>query len=235
MHTRKEGNIMSDTTDNIKEENIEETSAKNDEQETVSENDIAAVREAEPDDIKEKPIDIKNEILEWMESFVFALLVVQLVFIFIFRIVMVDGKSMNNTLVHEDRLIMMHVNYTPEFDDIVVIKSKKENKILIKRVVGLAGDKVVVDYNENHVYVNDKQITNEHIKEIMHDSSYFDPSFCVGDGVYEYDVPEGCVFVMGDNRNDSKDSRSIGFITDEEVLGKAVFRIYPFNHIGKVS
>ncbi|MBQ8967646.1 signal peptidase I [Ruminococcus sp.] len=200
----------------------------------VTEEAIEAVKEAEPDDIKAKePLDIKNEILEWLESFVFAMLIVQLVFIFVFRIVMVDGSSMSNTLINGDRVIMTHVNYTPERDDVVVIDSEAANKILIKRVIGVEGDKVVIDYNNNHVFVNDVQISNEHIKEIMRDNTmYFDATFRTGDGVYEYDVPEDCVFVMGDNRNDSKDSRSIGFVPVESLMGKAVFRIYPFNSIG---
>ena len=200
----------------------------------VTEEAIEAVKEAEPDDIKAKePLDIKNEILEWLESFVFAMLIVQLVFIFVFRIVMVDGSSMSNTLINGDRVIMTHVNYTPERDDVVVIDSEAANKILIKRVIGVEGDKVVIDYNNNHVFVNDVQISNEHIKEIMRDNTmYFDATFRTGDGVYEYDVPEDCVFVMGDNRNDSKDSRSIGFVPVESLMGKAVLRIYPFNSIG---
>ena len=97
MHTEKRSIVMSDKTDKINED--EKELGK------VSEEEIEAVKKAEPDDIKEKePLDLKNEILEWFESFVFAMLIVQLVFIFIFRIVMVDGRSMNNTLSDGDRL-----------------------------------------------------------------------------------------------------------------------------------
>jgi len=202
----------------------------------VTEEEIEAVKKAEPDDIKAKePLDIKNEILEWFESFVFAMLIVQLVFIFIFRIVMVDGRSMNNTLSDGDRLIMTHVNYTPERDDVVVVDSDAAGKILIKRVIGIEGDKIKIDYTNNHVYVNDQQISNDHIKEIMIDNGYFDRTYMTENGVYEYEVPENCVFVMGDNRNDSKDSRSIGYVPEESIMGKAVFRIFPLNQLGKVD
>lgn len=222
---------MNEQIDDKIEEKAEENQAG-----AVSEEDIEAVKEAEPEDIKEKePIDIKNEIIEWLESFVFALLVVQLVFIFVLRIVMVDGDSMTNTLTNGDRLIMTHVNYTPERDDIIVINSDVVGKIIIKRVIGIEGDKIVVDYNNNHVYVNDEQISNEHIKEIMIDKGLFDLTYKTAAGVYEYTVPEDCVFVMGDNRNDSRDSRSIGFVREEDILGKAVFRIYPMNSFGAVD
>lgn len=202
----------------------------------VSEEDIEKAKEAEPEDLKEKePFNIGREILEWFESLVFALLIVQLVLTFLLRIVMVDGESMTNTLQNGDRLIMTHVAYEPERDDIVVLDSEAANKVLIKRVIGIEGDKVVVDYNQNHVYVNDEEISNEHIREVMLDSFYFDPQYSIDAGVYEYEVPEDTVFVMGDNRNDSKDSRSIGFIPKSEIMGKAIFRVYPFKSLGRVD
>ena len=202
----------------------------------VTESELENIRKAEPEDIKEKePAGVKNEILEWCESFVFAMLIVQLLFIFVFRQVMVDGPSMENTLHDGDRLIMTHMNYEPKRDDIVVVYSEPcDNKIIIKRVIGIEGDKVVVDYNTNHVYVNDEEISNEHIKAIMDDSILFDQTYAVSEGVYEYEVPEDMIFVMGDNRNNSKDSRSIGFVENDTVWGHAVFRFYPFNKLGKI-
>lgn len=234
---------MSDINDKIKEEETNEgvdiaenTTEDKSAEAKVSEEDIKTASDAAPDDIKEhEPFNLKNELLEWAESFVFAMLIVQLVFIFIFRIVMVDGSSMNNTLVDQDRLIMKHVNYTPERDDIVVINSSVADKILIKRVIGVEGDVVHINYNENHVYVNGEVISNDHIKEIMRDDGYFSPMWMVAPGEYEYEVPEDTVFVMGDNRNDSKDSRTIGYVPEDEIMGKAVFRIYPLNKIGKIS
>lgn len=221
------------------EDKIEETADEKQTADKVSEEDIETAKEAEPEDIKEKgPFDLKNEVIEWLESFVFAMLVVQLVFIFLVRIVMVDGTSMNNTLFDGDRLIMSHVNYTPERGDIVVIDSDVLDKIIIKRVIGVGGDKVVVDYNTNHVYVNDEQIEDDTVKEVMIDGGtrgLYDLAYMTSNGVYAYKVPDDSVFVMGDNRNDSKDSRSIGFVSEDAVLGKAVFRVYPLDKIGPVS
>lgn len=202
----------------------------------VSREDIELAGEAAPDDIKEKPpVDIKNEVLEWCESFVFAMFIVILIFTFFFRIVQVDGDSMTNTLHDEDRLIMTHLNYTPEKNDIVVINSSFLNKTIIKRVIGTEGDHVTVDYNSNTVTVNGEKLADDYIKEVMFDTGLFDRTYETSDGVYEYDVPDDCIFVMGDNRNGSKDSRYIGFVENDTVLGKAVFRIFPFNAFGSTN
>lgn len=228
---------LSEEAEDKAEEAVTEVSEEADEkaEEAVSEvsiEDLEKVKEAEPDDIKEKePFNFGREVLEWLESLVFALLIVQLVLTFLFRVVMVDGRSMTNTLQNGDRLIMHHLAYEPKRDDIVVLDSEEAGKVLIKRVIGIAGDKVVVDYNTNHVYVNDEQISNEHIKEPMLDNWYYDTDYLVSEGVYEYDVPEDTVFVMGDNRNDSNDSRSLGFIPKSEIMGKAILRIYPFKSL----
>lgn len=202
----------------------------------VNEADVKLASEAAPEDIKEKPpVDVKNEILEWCESFVFAMFIVILIFTFFFRIVEVEGESMTDTLQDKDRLIMTHLNYTPEKDDIVVINSTFLNKTIIKRVIGTEGDHVTVDYNSNTVTVNGEKLADEHIKEVMFDTGLFDPSYKTSEGVYEYDVPEDYIFVMGDNRNGSKDSRYIGFVEEDSVLGKAVFRLFPFNAFGSVD
>lgn len=202
----------------------------------VSEEDIKLVKAAEPDDIKEKePVNLGNEVIDWIESFVFAMFVVILIFTFFFRIVLVDGDSMNDTLTDGDRLIISHINYTPEKDDIVVINSTVLNKTIIKRVIGTAGDHIIVNYNDNTVSVNGEVISNEHIKEAMYNTGRFDEEHKTSDNIYEYDVDEGCIFVMGDNRNHSTDGRYIGLVKTEDVLGKAIFRLYPFETIGGLS
>lgn len=207
----------------------------------VSEADIEKASEAAPDDLKEQPkVNVKDEIMEWLESFVFAIFLMLLVFTFFFRIVVVQGPSMNDTLDDKDRLLLNHINYTPEKDDIVVINSTGLDKTIIKRVIGTGGDEVVVNYNDNSVTVNGKKISNSKIKpETMMDkgSLYFDMKYMVSDGVYKYKVPEGKVFVMGDNRNHSTDGRcpEVGFVDNSDVLGEAVFRLYPLNDFGVLS
>ena len=177
---------------------------------------------------------ILDEFLEWAEAFVFAIFIVILIFTFFIRIVVVKGNSMNDTLHDKERVIISHINYEPEQGDIAVINSRVLGEVIIKRVIGTAGDKVVVDYNTNTVTVNGQKIDNSYIKEPMEDYSQFDLSYKVSEKVYEYDVPENCIFVMGDNRNNSADSRMIGFINKSDVLGKAFFRMYPLNSAGKI-
>lgn len=202
----------------------------------VDQKDIELASQAAPDDLKEEqPVNIVNEILDWVESFVFAVFVIILIFIFLFRIVTVDGSSMNSTLEDKDRVIISHLNYKPENDDIVVVNSSVLQKTLIKRVIGVAGDTVRIDYSKNKVFVNDKEISNEHIDSTMLDKGMFDPSYKVSDGVYEYHVPQDSIFVMGDNRNNSTDSRTIGFISNDDVMGHVIFRLYPFKKFGSVK
>ncbi len=171
-----------------------------------------------------------DEILDWIESFAFASFIVLLVFIFLFRTVIVDGGSMNPTLYNAQRLILTHFNYEPERGDIIVANSPGLNKTIIKRCIGIEGDQVIVDYNTKTVTVNGTKIDEPYLdaSDPMEVKPYFDEKYRIGNDTYEYVVPDGTVFAMGDNRNGSNDSRSsdVGFINKEDILGKAVFRFY---------
>lgn len=202
----------------------------------VSQEDIELAKKAAPADLQEQePVSIFNEILDWVESFVFAMFIIILIFIFLLRIVTVEGESMNATLDDKDRVIITHLNYTPKRDDVVVANSSVLNKTIIKRVIGVGGDTVKIDYNVNKVFVNGEEISNDHINGTMINKGMFDPNYLISDGVYQYKVPDGKVFVMGDNRNNSTDSRTIGFIDNKDVLGHVIFRLYPFKKLGKVK
>ena len=185
-----------------------------------------------PDD--EEETSLVDDLLDWVEAFVVAIFVVILVFIFFLRVVEVSGPSMNPTLSDKDRVIVTHLNYTPERGDIVVCNSKGLEKCIIKRCSGVAGDTVVVNYNDNTVKVNGELINESYINETMSVQSVFDSSYLTGDKEYTYTVPERTIFAMGDNRNHSTDSRSayVGFIKLEDILGKAFFRFLPFGQIG---
>lgn len=169
-----------------------------------------------------------DEILEWIEAFVFAGFIVLLVMTFLLRTVVVDGSSMNPTLYDSQRLVLEHFNYTPQRGDIIVANSRGLNKTIIKRCIGTEGDTVVINYNENTVTVNGEKLNEGYLGEEMSELGMFDANYLKDDGVYEYIVPDNCIFALGDNRNGSRDSRfsEVGYISCDDVLGRAFFRFY---------
>lgn len=173
---------------------------------------------------------LKKEILGWVESIVVAVAVVALIITFIGRPVMVDGISMQNTLQNKDRIITTHLYASLHYNDIVVIR-RNEEKPLVKRVVGLPGDTVDVDYEQHKLIVNGVPIEEDFIKDEMRQPASF-PLIAL-----PVTVPEGSLFVMGDNRNNSLDSRAaeVGLIDERNVIGKAVFRIWPFSRFGGIQ
>lgn len=185
--------------------------------------DHSASKELKPDE----QFDLKTETYDWVEAIVFSVAVVVLIFTFFFRIVGVEGSSMTNTLQDGNRVIISDVNYTPKQFDIIVLSTKAVTKPIIKRVIAVGGQSVNIDYTANKVYVDGKAINESFIREPMRSISGSIVSLPVT-------VPKGCVFVMGDNRNDSLDSRFsvIGMIDTRNILGKAVFRIFPLNKFG---
>lgn len=177
-------------------------------------------------------------ILDWVESFVFAIFIVILIFTFVLRTVVVVGSSMNPNFIDGDRLIITHLNSEPQKGDVLVMNSHGLNETIIKRCIGTEGDTIKIDYNTDTITVNGEKISNDYINGAMQDIIFkFDQNYAVDAGVYEYTVPEDKIFVMGDNRNNSSDSRCerVGFIDEDDVLGKVVFRIYPFDSISKIS
>ncbi len=166
-----------------------------------------------------------SEVYEWAGTLSFVLVIFVLLFSFVFREVGVDGSSMENTLKGGDRLIIQSLGYTPRRDDIVVIYAKKLRKPIVKRIIAVGGQTVYIDYAAHRVYVDGILQNEPFIKEPT--AFMGDPPACE----MPAKVPTGCVFVMGDNRNESIDSRSgeIGMIDKKYVLGRAIFRYYPLS------
>ncbi|MBQ6569871.1 MAG: signal peptidase I [Clostridia bacterium] len=178
---------------------------------------------------QEKIGKVQSEAFEWMESIVFALVIVVLIFTFLFRAVQVDGTSMVPTLQDKDKVILFSAGYTPKNGDIVVLTEENGfNKPLIKRVIAVGGQTINIDPVNHIVYVDDVPLHEPYIAE---------PIRTAGDAyTYPLTIPEGKVFCMGDNRNHSSDSRSslVGMIDNEKVMGKVLFRYAPLSSFGGV-
>lgn len=183
-----------------------------------------------------KPINIYAEIFEYVESFVFGCCVLMFILTFVLRICQVDGPSMNQTLTHGDRVIISNAFYEPQQYDIVVFHQTDDdnrgyNERLVKRVIATGGHYVKIDFNNDAVYVSDDNIFDD--SDLIDESEYkyLDIGRWNRSGVLETYVPEGKLFVMGDNRNNSADSRSagIGLVDSRRVLGKVVVRFWPLS------
>ena len=157
----------------------------------------------------------------WLQTFVIVLAVLILVFTFVGRIITVDGPSMLPTLHDKDMLILRSIAYTPEQGDVIVLTKDfdhYEDQPIVKRVIAVGGQSVRIDYNESKVYVDGTALDEPYIM----DQTMYEPG---GDlSIQELEIPEGHVFVMGDNRNNSSDSRhyQLGAIDNRYILGKVV-------------
>ena len=167
----------------------------------------------------------RGEIYDWMQSLVFALIICIIVFVFIFRIVDVSGDSMNPTLINGDKLVVSDVFYNPKQSDIVIFrKDEYKSEALVKRVIATEGDTVDINFETGEVSVNGVVQDEPYIAEETF--TYFDVDF-------PQTVPENCIFVLGDNRNNSTDSRDyrVGPVDERCIFGKAYFRVLPFSEI----
>ena len=171
-----------------------------------------------------------REMYQNVRTLVTVLAVLILVFTFVARIIVVSGPSMENTLQNGDAMLVWSLGYTPEQGDVVVLtKRSYQEDSIVKRVVATGGQTVDIDYATGTVYVDGVALEEDYIKEQMQVPSY-------GDMVNHVTVPEGCLFVMGDNRNQSADSRypEIGIVDERCVIGRVVAVIFPFSNFGLV-
>ena len=174
-----------------------------------------------------KKSTVAESMFDWITSVVIAVIFLCVVFTFIVRPVRVDGDSMLPTLQDGNWLIVSAFDTNPKQGEIVIVTQPNETAKggpVVKRVIAVGGQEVDIDFDEGIVYVDGEALDEPYILEKTHRS--FDVKFPLT-------VPEGYLFVMGDNRNDSLDSRStkIGLIDERYVLGSCLFRVYPFGEI----
>lgn len=163
------------------------------------------------------------ELYDWLQCIVSAIICGIFIFVFIGRTIGVEGDSMRETLYYYDRVIMTNLFYTPKNGDIVVFRSPSEvfdNVPLVKRVIAVAGQTIDIDFETGDVYVDGEIIDEPYIREPTQRRLDFRGPLI---------VPEGHIFVMGDNRNHSTDSRasSVRFVDTRYVLGKVLFIVIP--------
>lgn len=170
---------------------------------------------------------ITPSVAEVVSGLIYILIISTVVMTFFFRTVTVKGSSMTDTLISKDKLIISMFHYTPENGDIVVIThGAMYDQPIIKRVIATEGQTIAIDYDSGDVIVDGVILEEDYIKGVTHQLS--------NPVELPMTVPEGYVFVMGDNRSGSSDSRTkrIDIIPVQNIVGKAIVRIYPFENMG---
>lgn len=190
----------------------------------------AAEATKKPSSKKPKPAKASesksSEVYDWIQSLVSALLICMLIFAFFVRSIEIIGSSMEPTFSNGDSVIISKILYEPKQGDVVVLRKLSfQEEPIIKRVIALAGQTVDIDFDEGIVYVDDQPLDEPYTADLTHLQLNFDG---------EITVPENCVFVMGDNRNDSLDSRygPIGCVDERYIMGRVLLRLLPFDKFG---
>ena len=178
----------------------------------------------------------------WVQSVLESVMAAFLLLTFFFRVNIVVGSSMQPTLRENDRIIVVEAFYTPSYGDMIALwaddlydrRTGEKGEMIVKRVIGLPGDIIDIDPDAGTVYRNGQPLQEDYIAEPI------DPAN-LGNAKYPLTVADNCVFVLGDNRNHSTDSRYVddgeteyfvGCVDMRYIMGKAVFRIYPLDRIG---
>ena len=193
---------------------------------------------------KDKKESVVSTLFDYLEILVFSVCAVLIVFTVFCRLCRVDGSSMENTLYENEMLLVSSFAYTPKQDDVVVFHMTKPTlnleKPLVKRVIATEGQKVEIDFKNLTIMVDGILYDDTHkvLKDFNnHEIDFYyltaDHHYNAQTGIFSATVPEGCVFVLGDNRNNSRDSRelSVGFIDERSILGKVIFRLSPFTYM----
>ena len=185
----------------------------------------------EETEAEQKPRRPGAGLYEWLQLFLGCVVAAVVLFNCVARLTRVDGSSMDNTLQDGEIMLIWSLGYIPKQGDIVVLNKTpvvlpgwNEPRAIIKRVIATGGQRVDIDYGSGTVQVDGKVIAEDYINEPMRLPNW-------GEGVNHVTVPEGCIFVMGDNRNHSADSRhpDIGIVDNRCVIGRGLAVLFPFS------
>lgn len=191
----------------------------------------------EPEEEEKEPRRPGAELYEWLQLFLGCVVAAVVLFNCVARLTRVDGSSMDTTLQHGEIMLIWSLGYTPKQGDIVVLNKTSvllpdwtEPRAIVKRVIATGGQTVDVDYSTGAVYVDGRPLDEPYLHEEMRRPGA--PSM----QETHWEVPEGSIFVMGDNRNYSTDSRDslLGAIDTDYILGKAVLALWPLDRFGAV-
>lgn len=191
-----------------------------------------------PETSPNRETSLTKELFEWLDVLAKAIIAVVIIFSLLFRVATIDGQSMESTLFSNDKVIITNLAYEPQYGDIVVISRNADNSVesvgssdmpIIKRVIAVGGQTVDIDFDRGVVSVDGVELDEPYLGDKITTTRHYDIEF----PVY---VPEGYIFVLGDNRDESLDSRASwigenGLIDTRYVLGHAVLRIFPFDEI----
>ncbi|MFC7061230.1 signal peptidase I [Halobacillus seohaensis] len=182
---------------------------------------------------------MKKQWFEWIKAFAIAAALAIVIRVFLFAPVIVEGPSMSPNLHNGDHLIVSKINYTlgePDRFDIVVFHAT-DQKDYIKRVIGLPGEEVAVQ--DDNLYINGEMYEEPYLegsKDVLPEGELLTNNFTIEElPGGQSTVPEGYLLVLGDNRNNSTDSRSIGMVPYDQLVGEGLLTYWPFNRIGLVD
>ncbi len=175
-------------------------------------------------------VQTRRDLYDWIQCLITALVVCVFLFAFFIRVIDVNGTSMLPTLNNGDKMLVSDLFYSPKAGDVVVFHAEDydPSKALVKRVIATGGQTVNIDFDRGVVYVDGQPLEEDYINE---------PTYTKVNFIGPAEVPEGCVFVLGDNRNASTDSRNslIGMVDERLILGRVYMVIYPLNGFRWVS